>query len=153
MSHPPGAPDPDPAHDPWATPSEHSASRPPAGPPPYAAPPAYGPPQSYPAPFPAPSPVPRTNGKAQAALWSGLAMLLTSLCGVGLLGVVPIVVGVVARKEIGRSGGQQGGDGMALAGIVTGAVAIVLSLAVIALAVLLYARSEGGTTGYGTTGV
>lgn len=150
MSHPPGPPDPGRAGDPWAAPSEQPVARSPAGPPSYAAP-AYGPPPG-PGP-PPPSPVPRTSGKAQAALWTGLAVLLTSPCGLGLLGFVPIVLGVLARQEIGRSGGQQGGDGMALAGIVTGAVSTVLSLVVIALAVLVFASYESGPSNYGTTGV
>ena len=146
MSHPPGPPDPDP----WATPSEQPAPRPAAGRPSYAAP-TYGPPPGLGP--PPPSSEPRTNGKAQAALWTGLAMLLTSPCGLGLLGFVPIVLGVLARQEISRSGGRQGGDGMALAGIVTGAVATVLSLGVIALAVLVFALYESGSANYGTTGV
>lgn len=150
MSHLPGPPDPDPAsgaaRDPWATPSQQPG--PASAPPPYAAPPRYGSPSPY-----APYPAPRTNGKAQAALWTGLAMLLTSFCGVGLLGFVPIVLGVLARREIGRGGGQQGGDGMALAGIVTGAVALVLSLVVVGLAVLLFASYDSGGSSYGTTGV
>ena len=80
-----------------------------------------------------------TNGKAQAALWSGLGLLLTSCCLLGVLGFVPVILGVQARREIRQSGGQQGGDAMALAGIITGVVAIVVSLLAIALLVLLFA--------------
>jgi len=150
MSHPPGPPDPDPARDPWATPSEQPAPRPPAGPPSYAAP-AYGPPPGLGP--PPPYAVPRTNGKAQAAMWTGLAVLLTSICGVGVLGFIPIILGVLARREISRSGGRQGGDGMALAGIVTGAVATALSLVLIVVVVLLLAAIDSSSSGYGTTGV
>src|SRR3954464_12337598 len=64
---------------------------------------------------------PRTNGKALAALWTGVGALVLSLCCLGVFGVVPIVLGVKARREVRASGGQQTGDGMALAGIVTGA--------------------------------
>lgn len=130
MSHLPGPPDPDPPS--YAAPG-------------YRPPPGLGPPPT--------DPVPRTNGKAQAALWTGLALLLTSPCGLGLLGFVPIVLGVLARQEIDSTGGQQAGDEMALAGIVTGAVATVLSLVVIALAVLLFVGFDSGSSGYGTTGV
>ncbi len=157
MSHPPGPPGPDPAHDPWATPSDQpgAASRQPESRPPYTAPstpPGYGPP---PASWPSADgyQLPHTNGKAQAAMWTGLAMLLTSICGLGVLGFIPITLGVVARREISRSGGRQGGDGMALAGIITGAVATVLSLLLIAVVVLLLAAYDSSRAGYGTTGV
>jgi hypothetical protein len=161
MSHPHGPPDHDPARDPWSTPSDQPgpAPRHPDGAP-YAEPPAYGPPAYGPPagygpsqPYAAGYPAPRTNGKAQAALWTGLVLLLTSFCGLGLLGFVPVVLGVLARGEIGRSGGQQVGDGMALAGIVTGALATVLSLLVIALAIVVLAGYDSGTADYGTTGV
>src|SRR5690349_1404832 len=110
MSQPPGTPDPnDPAaggagRDPWASPS---SEQPP--PPPYTEPtaapqqPAYGqqpyPQQPYgygPQPgygygqaglygYGAP---PRTNGKATAALWTGIgSIVLTLCCGLGILGV------------------------------------------------------------------
>jgi hypothetical protein len=143
MSHASDPPGPD---DPWAPPSA------PAGQP------AYGYDQGYPpglghgyspyGPYGYQRP---TNGKAVAALWTGIAALvLTFCCGGGVLGIVPIVLGAKARGEIRRSGGQQGGDGMALAGIITGAVAVVLSLAVIALIVGLLASGVGSfstTTG------
>jgi hypothetical protein len=83
-----------------------------------------------------------TNGKATAALWSGVGLLVTSLCcGLGVLGVIPIVLGVKARNEIRATGGQQGGDGMALAGIITGAIAVLLGL--VALVVIAVALAHG----------
>jgi hypothetical protein len=138
MSHLSGPPDPD-------------------GPPPYAG--RYAPPPPYVAGHQAPP----TNGKAQAALWTGVVVLLLSLCGVGIFGFVPITLGVLARREIrrggdfpggrGTEGPGTGGDGMALAGIVTGAVAMVLSVVVIVVAVVLFAVYDSGTSSYGTTGV
>jgi hypothetical protein len=96
--------------------------------------PAYGQPQyaaygGYPRPM---------NGKAQAALWTGIALLVLSCCGAGIFGVVPIVLGVKARSEIRATGGQQSGDGLALAGVITGAIALVLSLAFIVLVVVAF---------------
>ena len=81
-----------------------------------------------------------------AALWTGVGAIVLSLCcGVGILaGPVAIVLGVRARNEI-RAHGEQGGAGMATAGIVTGAVAIVLSIALVALIVLAFAS---GNTSY-----
>jgi hypothetical protein len=84
----------------------------------------------------------RTNGKAVAALWTGIGLLVLSLCGVGVFGIVPIVLGVKARGEIRASGGQQTGDGMALAGVITGALAFVVSLALIVGVVLLFASNS-----------
>jgi hypothetical protein len=97
---------------------------------------------------------PRTNGKATAALWSGVAsIVLTLCCGLGILGVVPIVLGVKARAEIRATGGQQEGDGMALAGIITGSVAIVLSILVIAAVVISIATGTANFDGRSQTGV
>ncbi len=116
--------------------------------PPYAAQP-YGQPQygqpQYGQPYGQPG-YPRNNGKAVAALWTGVGAIVLSLCcGVGILaGPVAIVLGVRARSEI-RARGEQGGTGMATAGIVTGAVAIVLSIALVALIVLAFAS---GNTSY-----
>ena len=160
MSQPPGTPDPnDPAaggagRDPWASPS---SEQPP--PPPYTEPtpapqqPAYGQ-QPYPQqPYGYGAPL-RTNGKATAALWTGIAsIVLTLCCGLGILGVVPIVLGVKARGEIRATGGQQEGDGMALAGIITGAVALVLSLVFIAVIVLSIVSGSANFDGSTQTGV
>lgn len=94
------------------------------------------------------------NGKAIAALWTGIgALVLTLCCGAGVLGLLPIVLGVKARSEIRASGGRQDGDGMALAGIITGAVAVVLSLAVIVVILVAIAQGGAGQTSVGETGV
>lgn len=52
----------------------------------------------------------QTNGKA-------IASLILSLFGISILGVI---FGHIASSEIRRSGGRQGGAGMATAGIVLG---------------------------------
>jgi hypothetical protein len=183
MSYPPGTPDPhDPdgdreGRDPWATPSsDQPAPAPPPEPghgeqppPPYGQPqygqPPYGQPQYGQPPYGQPGyggqPSPygygypqRANGKATAALWTGIgALVLSFCCGLGVMGVLPIVLGVKARSEIRASGGQQEGDGMALAGIITGAVAIVLSLAFIALIVVALVRGDANFNTGSDTGV
>ena len=51
-----------------------------------------------------------------------------------ILAILGIVFGILARKEIAASAGQQKGEGMALAGIITGAAAIVLVVIVLVLA-------------------
>ena len=65
-----------------------------------------------------------TNGYAVASLVLGIA-------GLGFLFVGPIlalVFGYMGRNEIDRSGGVQGGRGLAVAGIVLGWVGIGLSI-------------------------
>lgn len=165
------------SRDPWATPSgdqpypdqpeqppygqqpehEQPYGQPGYGQPAYGQPaygqPAYGQPGQYgygqPAPYGYGYPS-RTNGKATAALWTGIAsIVLAFCCGFGLVGVLPIVLGVKARSEIRATGGQQEGDGMALAGIITGAIGVVLSLGVIALIIIAFAT--GGANFDGST--
>jgi hypothetical protein len=63
--------------------------------------------------------------------------------------VVPIVLGVKARSEIAASGGRQEGSGMALAGIITGVAALLVSLVLIA--VLVVAITRGGFSFEGST--
>ena len=172
MSYPPGSPDPSSGEperderpdeagdaDPWQAPypGQPSPDAPYYGPPSYAQQPAYPAPQYGPpgyAPYAYPGyPRPR-NGKATAAMWTGIGSLVLSFCcGAGVLGLVPIVLGVKARSEIRASGGQQEGDGMALTGIITGAVAVVLSLVVIAVIVIALATGGADNGTFGETGV
>jgi Domain of unknown function (DUF4190) len=166
MSHPPGSPDPgatgDEGHggpvDPWATPPPGPGSGadpvpppPPDEPPPYQVP--YGQVPYGQVPYGQPPYGVPTNAKAQAALWTGVAAIPLSCCALGVLGVVPIVLGFRARSEIRGSAGQQGGEAMAMTGIVTGVVAVVLSLLVIGLVALLVATGDlSGFEGPTTTG-
>lgn len=150
MSYPPGPPDDgDPTSD-NPTPDPGGPGQPGNGPPPgyeqspyvQQGQPGYG--QAYPPQYPQPGygQTPTTNGKATASLITGIATMLVSLCcGLGLAGVVAIVLGVKARNEIRSSGGTQGGDGMALGGIITGAIAMVLGL--VGLAVIIVAIASG----------
>lgn len=102
--------------------------------------PDYGQQQPYGAPPPpgggwggAPAPPP-TNGKAIGAL---VASVLGFFCGVGF--IVGLILGYSARKEIQASGGQQGGEGLATAGIVIGWVGVALMVLGIVVAVVLFA--------------
>lgn len=98
----------------------------PAGPPPG---PGSGPAPGAGAPPPA-GPGPPTNGLAIAGLIASIVGVLTLwLCGLGILGVAPgVVLGFVARNQIRASGGQQGGDGLALAAIIVGGVGLGLAV-------------------------
>lgn len=127
---PPGAtapppPPPPPATDPYAPPNLFA---PPGYPPPGYPPPGY-PPPGYPASgYPAPGYgyPPSTNGFAIASLILGLVGW--PLCGIG--SVLAVVFGFVARDQIKRSQGRQGGSGLATAGIILGFVALALVLVV-----------------------
>ncbi len=165
MSYPPGPPDP---NDPWAAPTgdeptqpsqpSYPPQQPPYGQqPPYEQQPPYGQQPGYPYGQPAYGQpgqpygygyVQPTNGKATAALWTGIgSLVLTPCCGLGILGLLPIVLGVKARSEIRASGGQQDGEGMALAGIITGACGLVLSIIFIALIIVVIASGEANFDG------
>lgn len=98
---------------------------------PFAPPTAYAPPGGYPPPgagpyaYPAPyapsgyQPAP-TNGLAIAALILGLVGWIP--CGIG--SIAAVVLGFVARSQIREAQGRQGGDGLALTGIILGFIAI-----------------------------
>ena len=95
------------------------------------------PPPQYGAPVPPHGGLPaKTSGKAITSLVTGIISLPAICCWPlgAILGIVGIVFGVLARKEIAASAGQQKGAGMALAGIITGAIAIVLIVIVLVLA-------------------
>lgn len=119
---------------------------------------APGAPPVYPAPgpgYPAPgyasapayaSPSAPTNSNATLALVLGILSLVLGLsCGVGLLaGPAAVIIGQRARREIARTGEQ--GDGMALAGVITGAIAsVLLALGLILLVVVIIAAFAGSS--------
>jgi len=80
----------------------------------------------------------KTNGFAIAGLICSIAGVL---CGVG--SILGIIFGFVARSQINRSGGVQGGKGMATAAIIIGF--ILLGVGIIATVILLTAHTA--TTG------
>jgi hypothetical protein len=67
----------------------------------------------------------QTNGKATGSLVCGIISLF---CFGIILGVVAIALGVIARNEITASGGSQKGEGMALAGIILGALGAIFGI-------------------------
>jgi hypothetical protein len=90
--------------------------------------PGYAP--GYPG-YPAPvmMPAQHTNGMA-------IASLVLSLCGLGcgVAGLVGAILGHVARRQIRERG--EGGDGMALAGIIVGWIVFGLTIVIIAAYVI-----------------
>jgi hypothetical protein len=71
-----------------------------------------------------------TSGLAIASLILGIVSLpMGCFAAFGLLCSVPAVItGVMARRNIRDSGGRVGGDGLALAGIITGGLGIAWAL-------------------------
>jgi hypothetical protein len=110
---------------------------PPPPPPVYGAAPTYYP-QGY-----GYAAQPSTNGSAVASLVLGIVGMLTCGYTFFIAPVLAVVLGVTARRQI-RESGQQG-DGMALAGIITGVIGLVISAAIVVffLFMFLYAGSSG----------
>lgn len=82
-------------------------------------PPPY-PPGAYGGPVP-------NDGKAIASLVLGI---MSMVCCTGILTAIPaIILGALARRDILRSQGATGGEGMAIAGIVTGGIATLGTIA------------------------
>jgi len=104
------------------------------GPPPA---PVYGYP-GYPQPLPA--------GMAITALVLGIAALVLCWTGVGgiLLGLLAVVFGIIAVLRARR--GQAGGQGRAIAGLVTGALGLVLGAVILVVWINLF--SSSGFTDY-----
>jgi type II secretory pathway pseudopilin PulG len=80
-----------------------------------------------------------TNGKAIASMVTGL------LCFFWPSSIAAVILGHMARTEIKKSAGRQGGDGMALAGLILGylgisLVPLILIIAAIAIPNLLRSR-------------
>lgn len=72
----------------------------------------------------------------------GATSLVLSVCCVGLTGVVAVFLGLRARREIAASQGTQQGDGIALSGIITGALAALISLALIVFIIIAFATGS-----------
>ena len=105
--------------------------------------PPHGPPPGYAA-------VPVTNGKATASMITGVSTLVLSwCCGLGLVGLVAVFLGLRARTEIRLSGGAQSGDGLAIVGIVTGVIAALVGLLTLVLVVLVVATGQAAFLQYG----
>ena len=116
-----------------APPAYEPGPGPSAPPNPYAPPDLTAPPSPYGV---APPPGTGTNGLAIAALVLGLVGWV--VCIGSLLAVI---LGAVARNQIRRSGGGQQGAGMAKAGIILGAIGLVLWLVYLVLAVVFTSSS------------
>jgi len=72
------------------------------------------------------------------AIVSLIASILSWLGLFGIGGIVGLVTGVMARNEIKRSSGTQSGDGLALTGIVLGAVNVAFTCLALVCGVIFF---------------
>lgn len=132
---PPTSPDPyGQPHDPYGQSAPNPYAQPPVSGDPYSQqPPAYG--QQYPqTPYASAAPAGGNNGMAIGAMVTGIVSLLLSCCCNAFslpISATAIVLGVISRKQIAQRGQTNGG--MALTGIITGAVAVVIALTLFVL--------------------
>ncbi len=111
--------------------------------------PSYGAPTGHPAPAPdvplygAPLTGPPRNGYGVAALVLGIASIVTfwSFVGGVLFGVLGLVFGILGRRRAKR--GEATNGGVALAGLITGAVGLAVT-AVYILAIVVFLNSGTG---------
>lgn len=111
----------------------------PQPPPPYGGAPVYGAPPPYGAPLQGQA----NNGLGTAALVVGIASIVLSFTVVGgfVLGILGIIFGLIGRGRVKRAEANNGG--VALAGVITGGIGIVIAgLAVLAL--VLFFNSDSG---------
>ena len=97
---------------------------------------AYTPYQSYgyPYAYPPMPPMPLPNGMAITGMVLGIVGAVTSLFYVGgFIGIIGLIFSIIALRAVGR--GQAGGRGMAIAGLVTSVIAILVTTAEIILVV------------------
>lgn len=119
--------------DPFASPAGE-----PAGPPPQQGPPAWQGQQQFGMP---PVPAGNRNGLGTAALVLGVLSLVTWFLFIGgVFGIVAVVLGVLGRGRARR--GEASNGGMALAGLITGAVGILLTILVIVGVAALFNTEE-----------
>ena len=86
-----------------------------------------------------PTYVPAGLPTANEAIWSlilGIGSFF--LCGI-FMGIPAIILGNNAKKKIATAGGQLGGQGLATAGIVLGWISVGLTIAAVAIFVLILA--------------
>lgn len=110
------------------------------------------PPQQQMPMLPAPvyAPPSQTDSKAIISLILGIVSILC--CGFGMLfGIPAIVLGAMSKRDINRSGGALGGDGMAIGGMVTGGLSTLISVGYIIVEIVTFASLGTTSTSYTAT--
>jgi hypothetical protein len=87
---------------------------------------------------------PQTNSLAVTGLILGLLSVLTFWCCFTLiLALVGLVFSGVGLSQINKSGGQQTGRGLAIAGIILSAIGLIMGLVTLALFGVVSAMNKG----------
>jgi len=103
---------------------------------------------TYPMPYGTPPHVaPKTNGLSIASLVCAIAGIVPFFFGLPC--ILGIVFGFVSRSQIKRSHGAQGGEGLALAGIIVGFCLIGLFILVVIL-LAAFGHNACSTNSHGT---
>jgi uncharacterized protein DUF4190 len=81
----------------------------------------------------------------------GIVSLVVGLCGcLGLMGLVAVVLGLLARRDIAAAPGYLTGSGKATTGIVTGALGAGMAMAWLVFLAIQLAQGEDVTDRLGT---
>ncbi|MEM1109200.1 MAG: DUF4190 domain-containing protein [Planctomycetota bacterium] len=102
-------------------------------------------------PFSTPPSEPKTSGLAIASLVLGILGLLTVCVGIGVpLVLMGLVLGIVGLVKIGKPGQPERGTGLAVAGVTTNGVGLLLSLTALPLmiGIMLPALDAARTTAH-----
>jgi hypothetical protein len=81
---------------------------------------------------------PHTSGMALASMILGILAILTAIIGVGLLlGIIGLILGIIALSAISRRPQELGGRGLAITGIITSILSLVVAPILLLIAILL----------------
>ncbi len=98
------------------------------------------------------APAKTNNVLAIVSLIVGIVGLLSSCCVLasnyisicsGLLGVVAIILGAIGVNQINKSGETQTGKGLAIAGIILGALSILLPICLVIINIIFLGPAMG----------
>lgn len=101
-------------------------------------------------PQPVYAPPTQTDSKAVIALILGIVSILCCVFGM-LFGIPAIVLGAMSKRDINRSGGMLGGDGMAIGGMVMGGLATLISIGYIVVEIVTFAALGTASTAFPPT--
>jgi uncharacterized membrane protein len=85
-----------------------------------------------------------------ASLVLGIVGVVGDCCyGFGtIFGIVSLILGIISLQHIKKSGGEEKGEGFALAGIILGAVSIVLGVTIIIVVIVNRGQIAGMMQNY-----
>lgn len=91
---------------------------------------------------------PRTNSMAIVSLVMGIA----SLVACPLTGIVGVITGYSAKRQIRESAGREQGEGLAIAGIITSIIGIVVIIGIVLFFVLVTFLGTNASSKFSSVG-